>query len=94
MLDLSDVEIRLDNMNEVLGILVEGFKQRDQVMANHTAILIHQTKLLTEIKAILTAEPEEESPLIVLIKQLINVVDGQTAILNRIEKALIKPAAT
>ena len=92
-MDLSDVELRLDSMNEVLGILVEGFKQRDQTMANHTAILVHQTKLLTEIKAILTAEPEEESPLLMVIKQLVHVVDGQTAILNRIEKALTKPGA-
>ena len=54
MLDLSDVENRLDDMNEVLGMLIEGFKQRDDVLANHTAILVHQTKLLTEIKAIMT----------------------------------------
>lgn len=66
------------------------FKQRDETLANHTKILVHQTKLLNEIKALMTTEPTEESPLVTVIKQLVHVVDGQTAILHRLEKAVAK----
>jgi hypothetical protein len=90
MLNLSDVETRLDDINEVLQNLLEGFKDRDKVLVNHTRILVHQTKLLTEIKEILTVEPTEESPLVTVIKQLVRVVDGQTVILHRLEKAVAK----
>ena len=90
MLNLSDVETRLDDINDVLQSLLEGFKDRDKVLVNHTQILVHQTKLLTEIKEILTAEPTEENPLVTVIKQLVHVVDGQTVILNRLEKAVTK----
>jgi hypothetical protein len=90
MLNLSDVETRLDDINDVLQTLLEGFKDRDEVLGNHTRILVHQTKLLAEIKEILTAEPTEESPLVTVIKQRVNVVDGQTAILHRLEKAVAK----
>lgn len=90
MLNLSDVETRLDDINDVLQTLLEGFKDRDAVLGNHTHILIHQTKLLTEIKELLTTEPTEESPLVTVIKQLVHVVDGQTVILNRLEKAVAK----
>lgn len=88
MLDLSDVESRLDDLNEVFGIMLEGFKPRDATMGNHTKILVHQTALLTEIKAILTAEPEGESPLVTVIKQLVEAVDGQSTILLRLETAI------
>jgi hypothetical protein len=90
MLNLSDVETRLDDINDVLQSLLEGFRDRDKVLLNHTHILVHQTKLLAEIKEILTAEPTEESPLVTVIKQLVCVVDGQTVILHRLEKAVAK----
>ena len=39
---------------------------------------------------LLTAEPEEESPLVKLIRELIGVVEDQTMILKRVEQAVAR----
>jgi hypothetical protein len=51
-------------------------------------IQAQQSAMLKEILAACTAEPEDESPLVKLIKQLVASIEGQSAAIGRIEAAI------
>ncbi len=89
-MDLNTVEAELAELNETFHMLIEGFKIRDAAFENHTKILVHQTHMLNEIKDILTEKPEEESPLLTAVRDLVAVTESNTAVLLRLEKAVAK----
>jgi hypothetical protein len=49
-----------------------------------------QTTMLTAILEAVTAEPEGESPIVVLLKRLVEVSEVNAAALNRIEQAVAR----
>jgi hypothetical protein len=47
----------------------------------------NQTQLLVEIKEAVTAEPQDENPIVALLKHLVELNEANAAALARIEKA-------
>ena len=74
---------QVTDLREGVGMLNGGLLKMLQIQAQHGA-------MLKEILAACTAEPEGESPLVKLIKQLVASIEGQAASLERIEAAVTK----
>jgi hypothetical protein len=66
------------DLRDGIGLLNQGLVKMLGIQAQHGA-------LLKEILAACTAEPEEETPLVKLIRQLVAAIEAQTATLARIE---------
>ncbi len=49
-----------------------------------------QTKLLVEIREAVTAEPQGESPIVTLLKRMVNLGEANAAALARIEQAMVR----
>jgi hypothetical protein len=49
--------------------------------------IANQTQLLVEIKQAVTAEPQGESPLVALLKRLVDLGEANAAALARLEQA-------
>lgn len=77
---------QVTDMREAMDILTKGLVNMLRIQAQHSA-------MLKEILAACTApEPEGESPLVKLIKQLCGAIEGQTEAIGRIEAAVARPA--
>ncbi|PPQ34241.1 hypothetical protein [Rhodopila globiformis] len=82
-MDSEDLTDAVLEMRDAIHTLTAGCGELASAIEN-------QTKLLIEIKEAVTAEPQGESPIVSLLKRMVELSEANAAALARIEQAMAR----